>query len=140
MRDPKVTSHIMSQIRSKGGKAETLLGKTMWRLGLRYRKHYSIRGKPDYAFVRAKIAVFCDGDFWHGRDFCEKLAKGRFKKNKDYWIKKITRNMERDTEINLELQKQGWLVLRFWESEIFKNPDECANQVLEFYKKRRVCQ
>ena len=136
MRDPQVTSRIMSRIRSKGGKAETLIGRTMWHYGLRYRKHYPIRGKPDYVFIRAKIAVFCDGDFWHGRDFPERLAAGRFKNNKEYWVKKITRNMERDIEITQELNEQGWLVMRFWESEIFNDADSIAKQVLQVYKER----
>jgi DNA mismatch endonuclease (patch repair protein) len=128
-RDPEVTSRIMSQIRSSGGKAETLLGKHMWALGLRYRKQYPIKGKPDFAFVSAKVAVFCDGDFWHGRDFDERVKAGRFKTNQDYWLKKIPRNVERDTETNNVLRGLGWKVIRFWESDILANPEKIASKV-----------
>lgn len=136
MRDPKITSKIMSHVRSSGGKAETLLGKTMWSLGLRYRKQYPIKGKPDYVLVRTKIAIFCDGDFWHGRNFKKLLVKGSLNNNKKYWIQKIPRNMERDKKVNKELQDTGWIVLRFWESDILKDSISCAQKVFETHKKR----
>lgn len=134
-RNPTVTSKIMSSIRSKDTKAELLLGKEMWHLGLRYRKQYSIYGRPDFAFIKKKIAVFCDGDFWHGRDFEEKLAKGRFKNNVDYWANKITKNRERDVRVNQELLKNGWLVIRIWESEILEDSKKQALLVYEKYQK-----
>ena len=136
MREPEVTSRIMSSIRSKGGKAETLLGKTMWALGLRYRKQYPIKGKPDYVFTRVKIAVFCDGDFWHGRDFYTRLERGRFKRNIEYWMKKIPANIDRDKKVTHALQEQGWLVVRFWESDILRDPIGCARIVKELYQLR----
>lgn len=135
-RDPQVTSRIMSAIRSKGGKAETLLGKTMWSLGLRYRKHYPIVGKPDYVLLRSRIVIFCDGDFWHGRDFTQRVEKGRFKSNKDYWLKKIPRNMERDLRVTDTLQKEGWQVMRFWESNVLQDPNKCAMDVFVTHKAR----
>jgi DNA mismatch endonuclease, patch repair protein len=126
MRDPQVTSKIMSKIRSTGGKAETLLGKCMWSLGLRYRKHYKIRGTPDYVFLKKKIAIFCDGDFWHGKDFHSRLANDRFKNNKEYWINKISRNMQRDKDVTQFLIDNEWKVIRLWESDILKSPEACA--------------
>ena len=126
----------MSSIRSSGGRAETLLGKTMWSLGLRYRKQYSATGKPDYVLVKAKIAVFCDGDFWHGRDLEERLSKGRFSSNRDYWEAKIRRNIGRDQKVTSTLEEQGWLVLRFWESQILTDPLSCADAVLEAFLRR----
>ena len=66
-RDPEVTSRIMSAIRSTGTESEILLGKSLWGLGLRYRKHYGITGRPDFVFIGPRVAVFCDGDFWHGK-------------------------------------------------------------------------
>jgi DNA mismatch endonuclease (patch repair protein) len=136
MRDPQVTSKIMSKIRSSGSKAEKLLGKSMWGLGLRYRSHYPMVGKPDYIFLRAKIAVFCDGDFWHGRDFWEKVLQERFKHNKEYWIQKIQRNIARDKNVNNILEGEGWLVMRFWETDILKSPMMCAEAVLKMYQER----
>jgi DNA mismatch endonuclease (patch repair protein) len=130
IRPKEITSKIMSRIRSSGSKAEVSLGKAMWNLGLRYRKQYKkLKGRPDYVFVSAKVAVFCDGDFWHGRDFVERLRKGRFKSNKDYWVSKITRNMQRDKEVTQNLIKQGWDVLRFWESDILKDANRIALKV-----------
>jgi len=135
-RDPKVTSHIMSKIRSKGGKAETLLGKAMWTMGLRYRKQYPITGKPDYTLISSRIVIFCDGDFWHGRDFEERVKRGRFKSNQDYWYRKIPRNMKRDIEVNKILQEGGWKVMRFWETDIMQNPTQCARAILDAHKER----
>jgi len=135
-RSPEITSKIMSKIRSSGSKAEVLLGKSMWVLGLRYRKQYRIRGRPDFVFVAARVSVFCDGDFWHGRHFKELVKAGRFKSNREYWLKKIPRNMRRDKEVSDELRKLGWSVLRFWESDILRNPQRCARKVERAVKRR----
>ena len=142
-RDPEVTSRIMAAVSSQGSKAETLLGKSMWDLGLRYRKHpRSIVGKPDHAFLGLKIAVFCDGDFWHGKgweergfDNWEEQFHGL--RNAEFWRDKIARNMERDRQVNLELQGRGWLVVRFPESQILREPARCAQVVLEVVHSRR---
>ncbi|MGA9397547.1 MAG: hypothetical protein WBV22_04725, partial [Anaerolineaceae bacterium] len=82
-RDPAVTSRLMSRIKSKDTKAELILGRAMWKIGLRYRKHYNITGCPDFVFVTAKVAIFCDGDFWHGRDYTKAVKSGRFRNNPD---------------------------------------------------------
>ena len=86
-----------------------LLGKAMWSLGLRYRKHYNkLKGKPDYVFVTAKVAVFCDGDFWHRKDIEERVAAGRFQNNKEYWSEKIPRTIERVNKlINFYMNRDG---------------------------------
>lgn len=106
-------------------------------MGLRYRKNVvSLPGKPDIVFERAKVAIFCDGDFWHGRDWPaqkQKLSKGH---NPAYWIQKIERNMERDQHNTALLENNGWVVLRFWETDIMTSLQECANRVVEVMKHR----
>lgn len=111
-------SENMSRIRSKNTSIEILLGKSMWALGLRYRKNdKSVFGKPDFVFKRKKIAVFCDSEFWHGKKFIE---GEKFKTNVDFWEAKIKRNIERDIEVNEYLRNHGWTVLRFWGKDILK--------------------
>ncbi len=104
-------------------KPELLLRKAVWRLGLRYYTNVSsLPGKPDMVFPRIKLAVFCDGDFWHGRNWRESKARLLKGWNATYWTAKISRNMERDREVNAVLEREGWLVLRFWEKDILKDP------------------
>ena len=101
---------------------ELLLRRSLWRHGLRYRlNNPALPGKPDLVFPGQQLAVFCDGDFWHGKDWGvrkEKLSKG---KNAEYWVAKISRNMERDRRVDAELHSLGWRVVRVWESEIHAN-------------------
>ena len=88
-------------------------------------------GKPDIALTKYKIAIFCDGEFFHGKDWevlKPKLEKGN---NPDFWIKKITRNQQRDDEVNKQLLFMGWTVIRFWGNEIKKNPEQCVKVVEE---------
>jgi DNA mismatch endonuclease (patch repair protein) len=110
---------------------ERLLRSALWRRGLRFRVHYALLpGKPDIALVGRKVAIFCDGDFWHGRDWAarrEKLARGS---NPGYWIAKIERNLQRDREVDLVLCELGWTVLRVWESEVRADPDAVAERLL----------
>jgi len=132
----------MSAIKSKDTTPERMLGKAMWKLGLRYRKHYKIDGKPDFVFISAKIAVFVDGDFWHGNNWKLRGLSGLDEELQGYskfWRDKITRNIERDKRVNDALKSKGWLVLRFWESDIKQNTDEIAENILDIYhsKKRK---
>ena len=118
----------MKAVKSKDSKIEVKLRKALWNEGLRYRKHYSkIPGKPDIVFIGAKVAVFCDSEFWHGKNWEER--KKDFKSNRDFWINKIERNIQRDEEVNNLLQEKGWRVIRFWGDEIKKNIDECVKTV-----------
>jgi DNA mismatch endonuclease (patch repair protein) len=115
----------MSCIRSQNTKIELALRKTLWHEGIRYRKNYAeLPGKPDIAITKYKIAIFCDGEFWHGKDWPEK--KERIHSNRDYWIPKIEKNMRRDREINIQLLALGWRVIRFWEKDIRKQLDQCV--------------
>lgn len=127
-------SKNMSKIKNKDSEIELLLRKELWRRGLRYRKNYNgVVGKPDIAFPKLKIAVFCDSEFWHGYGWGEKRKK-EFKKNAEFWIKKIERNIERDKEVNEELTKLGWTVIRFWGNQIKANPAECADKIEEIVR------
>ena len=122
----------MKNIKGKDTKIEVLLRKALWNKGYRYRKNYKkLEGKPDIVLTKYKIAIFCDGEFFHGKDW-EKL-KERLKSgnNGEFWIKKIARNMERDDNINKRLQFEGWTVLRFWGDDIKKNTEECVKTIEE---------
>jgi DNA mismatch endonuclease (patch repair protein) len=121
-------SYNMQHIRSKDSKIEWMLRRELWRRGLRYRKNVSgMKGKPDIVFPGEKLAVFCDGEFWHGYNWGER--RDEFKSNRDFWIPKIERNMMRDTEVNAVLEYEGWTVLRFWGKEIEKDVAACADIV-----------
>lgn len=125
----------MAANKSKGTKLELLFGKLLWNAGIRYRKNdKSVIGKPDFVIKSAKIAIFCDGEFWHGRNW--DIRKYDHKSNCDFWYSKIEHNIERDKEVNAELDKQGWKVFRFWETEITKEPDVCLNMILSYMNKK----
>lgn len=120
----------MRAVKNKGSKIEILLGKELWKKGVRYRKNdKSIFGKPDFACKKYKVAVFCDSEFWHGKDW--ETKKYEHKSNIDFWHKKIQRNIERDKEVNAQLTNQGWKVLRFWGRDIEKKLLLCASIVEE---------
>lgn len=122
----------MQQIHSKDTKIEMLLRKALWARGYRYRKNYNaLPGKPDIVLTKYKIAIFCDGEFFHGKDW--EVLKPRLEKsnNSQFWINKISRNRERDDEVNKRLLFEGWTVIRFWGDEIRKNLDECVRVVDE---------
>lgn len=110
---------------------ELLLRRALWEAGFRYRKDVKdLPGRPDIVFPKAKLAVFCDGDFWHGRNWAERRQKLEQGTNSDYWLAKIERNMERDRQNTQRLQEMGWVVLRFWESEIRASPQEVTGRVV----------
>lgn len=131
-------SRIKQANRREGGRAERLLGQALWRAGLRYRKHAtSLPGRPDFAFAGARVCVFCDGDFWHGRDWAtlrERLAR---RANPAYWLAKIGRNVERDREQTEQLTDLGWLVVRLWETDVLRDPEAAAAQVKALVDERR---
>ena len=126
-------SHRMAHVHLKKGKAETLLAKELWHHGLRYRLNYKkLPGSPDIAITKYKIAIFVDGEFWHGYQWEER--KGRLKANRDYWIEKIEENIARDKRNDDLLSQSGWLCLHFWEKEVLKNTDACVDKVLQTLK------
>lgn len=129
---PEQISYNMSRIKNKDTKIEVILRKKLWSEGIRYRKNYfALPGKPDIVITKYRIAIFCDSEFFHGKDWeqlKEQISKG---KNPDFWIKKITRNMERDKEVTKELKDMGWKVLRFWGKDIQRDVDQCVKTVKE---------
>lgn len=123
-------SQAMRGNRSRDTQPEMLLRRAVWKLGLRYRVNVpSLPGKPDLVFLREKVAVFCDGDFWHGRDWEERKARLERGRNASYWTAKIQRNIERDQAQAAMLKELGWTVLRLWETDIRKDPDAAAREV-----------
>lgn len=122
----------MSKIRGKDTKIEVTLRKALWAEGIRYRKHYkNIPGRPDIAITKYKLAIFCDSEFFHGKDWevlKPRLAKG---KNGDYWVAKIERNQERDLEKDKALMAMGWTVLHFWGKDILRDTDKCVRIIKE---------
>ncbi len=133
-RSKKVISYNMSRIRSAGSAIEKILGAALRGSGIRCRKQYKIFGKPDYALVDKKIALFCDSSFWHGYKFL-KTNRHAFKTNKEFWIDKISQNVKRDKLVNKTLKKEGWRVLRFWDFEIKKDVKGCIRKIEEIIKK-----
>jgi DNA mismatch endonuclease (patch repair protein) len=129
-------SRTASKIKASDTKAETTLRSTLWRKGLRFRKNVrTLPGRPDVVFPRARLAVFCDGDFWHGRDWESRLEKLRRGSNSTYWVAKIKANMERDLRHNEALRQLGWQVLRLWEKDILGDPDGTSARVIEALQK-----
>ncbi len=121
----------MKNIKNKDTGIEVTLRKALWSKGYRYRKNdKKLPGKPDIVLSKYKIAIFCDSEFFHGKDWevlKPQLERG---KNAEFWIKKISSNQQRDEEVNKQLQYLGWTVIRFWGKDIMKRTDECI-QVIE---------
>lgn len=127
---PEQRQRNMRAVKNKDSKIELVLRKILWDNGYRYRKNCSkIFGKPDIVFIKKKVAIFCDSEFWHGYNWKEN--KKLIHSNKDFWIKKIERNIERDKEVNKTLENNGWKVLRFWGKDILKNKQGCFKKIKE---------
>lgn len=123
----------MRAIRGSNTKIELLLRLELWSRGYRYRKNVSnIFGKPDIAFLSKKVAIFCDSEFWHGQDW--EVRKNDIKSNREFWINKIEKNIQRDIEVNNQLANDGWVVLRFSGKDILKNVSGCADIVERIIK------
>ena len=121
-------SKRMANVRLKKGVAETILAKTLWHQGIRYRLNYrKLPGSPDIAITTNKIAVFVDGEFWHGYNW--EKRKPKLKSNREYWIEKIEENIARDKRNDGLLDQMGWTVLHFWEKDVLKNLDACVNVI-----------
>jgi len=121
---PEQIHHNMQQVKNKDSGIELKLRIALWHKGYRYRKNVKgIYGHPDIAFIGKKVAVFCDSEFWHGYDW--ENRKHDFKVRQEFWIPKIERNIERDKEVNVQLEQAGWTVIRFWGREIEKDLDYC---------------
>jgi DNA mismatch endonuclease (patch repair protein) len=126
----KERSALMGKIKASNTKPEQKLRKTLWALGLRYRLNVkSLPGKPDIVLRRFKLVIFIDGEFWHGNNWDEKKVK--LKSNRAFWIPKIERNIQRDQEVNQQLVKLGFNVIRFWDHQINKDFNWCLQTILD---------
>lgn len=124
--------YTMSRIRGKDTSIELTLRKALWKKGYRYRKNYkALPGTPDIAITKYRVAVFCDGEFFHGKDWEVQKPKVQKGKNADYWTSKIEHNMERDKEKDQELIIRGWTVIHFWGKEILDDTDTCIRVIEE---------
>ncbi|MBJ7880053.1 very short patch repair endonuclease [Gelidibacter salicanalis] len=127
----KKRSKIMSRIRGKNTKPELLFRRALWSKNIRYRiDSKKLPGKPDISIKKYNLAIFIDGEFWHGYNWDER--KDSIKSNRKFWIPKIERNMQRDRQVNQELFEMGYTVFRFWSKEISTDLDKCLNDILVF--------
>ena len=118
----------MSKVKLKRNEPETRLAKALWHKGYRYRLNYKkLPGSPDIALTKYRIAIFVDGEFWHGKDF--ETRKLGFKNNREYWIEKIQENIDRDIRNDNLLRQQDWLAIHFWSKDVLKYTDECVAQI-----------
>lgn len=140
-RTPEVTSRIMGQVPNANTRAERALRSELHRRGLRYRIHRRMLGKPDVTFVSPRVAVFVDGDYWHGNawrtrgypDFDSYYRRGA---NGDFWASKISRNIERDTEVTAGLRADGWCVIRVWETDLAADLNGVAAHIENIVRER----
>ena len=136
----EVTHKIMSAVKSKDTRPELSLRRELWSRGLRYRVNVkTLPGKPDIVFTKAKIAVFCDGDFWHGHNWAIRgltSLEEELSRYTPFWRDKILGNIKRDLETTAKLECDGWQVIRIWESDIKSNVSICADTVENNYHSR----
>ncbi len=127
----------MRAIKNKKTKIEELLAKALIDRGLWYTCDNSdIFGRPDFAFRKFKVAIFCDSEFFHGKDW--EVNKHKIQTNTEFWHHKIEGNISRDKLVNETLLKDGWKVIRFWGDEIKKKIDFCIQTINEELKKKIV--
>jgi DNA mismatch endonuclease, patch repair protein len=125
----KQRSFNMSRVKGKNSKPELMLRKALWAKNLRFRLHdKTLPGKPDIVIKKYKLAIFIDGEFWHGYNWDEN--KDQIKSNRAFWIPKIERNMQKDRIDHEQLRSMGYTVFRFWSNEVKKNIPRVVNQIL----------
>ena len=125
------SSKAMRGNRDRDTRPEVLLRRMLWQMGARYRKNVtSLCGKPDLVFPRARIVVFCDGDFWHGREWASLRRKLEMRANATYWVQKIQANRERDRRTRDRLRRAGWCVIALWEGEVRSDPSAAAARIM----------
>ena len=125
------TRKRMSKVKLKNGTAEQLLAKKLWHMGYRYRKNDKrLPGSPDIVIPRHRIAIFVDGEFWHGKDW--ETRKPRLKSNREYWIEKIEENIARDKRVDDQLRAMDWIPIHFWSKDALKDTDSCISDIISF--------
>ena len=129
-------SYNMSRIKSKNTSIEKILEKELIKKNIRFEKNYNeVIGKPDFIILKKNIAIFCDSAFWHGYKNMS-TKRHDFKSNVDFWTNKIKNNIKRDKEVNRELNKTGWKVIRFWDFQIKKELEKCIEKIEKIVKER----
>lgn len=122
-------SKRMAHVKTKKNSAEVMLAKSLWHRGYRYRLNYkALPGSPDIALTKYRIAIFIDGEFWHGKDFEQRKTK--LKNNKDYWIEKIQENINRDIRDDKLLRQMDWYPIHFWSNDVIKYCNQCVEEVI----------
>lgn len=122
-------SKRMSHVKTKRNSAEIMIAKSLWHRGYRYRLNYkALPGSPDIALAKYRIAIFIDGEFWHGKDFEQRKTK--LKNNKDYWIEKIQENIDRDLKNDKLLRQMDWYPIHFWSNDVIKYCNQCVEEVI----------
>lgn len=136
---PKQRKKNMHNIKSKDTKIEILLRHELWSRGYRYRKNdKTLPGTPDIVMPKYNIVIFCDGEFFHGKDWEVLRPKLMKSDNSDYWISKISRNIDHDNEVNKALLFMGWTVIRFWGNDIKKDIEGCVKVIEETILDRQM--
>lgn len=131
----EATSKRMAKVKLKRGDGEVAIAKILWNEGYRYWLNYKkLPGSPDIAIKKYHIAVFVDGEFWHGYDW--ENRKPKLKRNKEYWLEKIEENMARDARVDKELISMGWIPLHFWSNEVKKNLEGCVQTIRDYISDR----
>lgn len=121
-------SKRMSKVKLKNNDYEKKLAKALWHKGYRYRLNYKkLPGSPDIAITKYCIAIFVDGEFWHGKDFEER--KEKLQNNKSYWMEKIEENIKRDRKNDILLRQMGWIPIHFWSKDIESNLIQCLDEI-----------
>ena len=137
-RTPEVTHKIMSAVKSKNTSPEMALRRALWAKGMRYRVNVrTLPGKPDIVFMKARIAIFCDGDFWHGHNWAIRGLSSldeELSRYSQFWKDKILGNIKRDTVNTEKLKSASWEVVRFWESDINTDLSKCVDLIIKSYQ------
>ena len=133
----EMTSNRMAHVKLKRGNAETAIAKELWHQGYRYRLNYKkLPGSPDIAILKYHIAVFVDGEFWHGYDW--KNRKGKLKRNKEYWTEKIEENIARDRRVDQELRALDWVPVHFWSKEAMGDIQGCVETIKDIIAEQQA--
>lgn len=127
-------SERMKRVRSFGTGLEAAMANLMKEVNIKYEKQPSLQGRPDFRIKGTNLLIFCDSSFWHGRR--EKELEGKaFRKNKDFWTSKLIENRRRDARTNRLLKKEGWQVLRFWDTDVQKSPGKVIRKLERMIEK-----
>ena len=128
-------SKRMKRVKSANTHLEKRMEALLRNQKIKYERQPSIAGKPDFKIKDANILIFCDSSFWHGRRFKE-ISGEAFKKNRAFWINKLENNKKRDARVNRILRREGWSVLRFWDTDILKKPLKVKNKLIRALVKK----